>query len=82
MRPARGEPQGGTGDATGATPRAAAYPRRRAPDRAHTYVSAAYAVLAVLVIAYVVVDALGFDWSWLDGRGVDGFELVTGACAS
>ena len=36
-------------------------------------------MLAVLVIAYVVVDALGFDWSWLAGWGVDGFELVTGA---
>ena len=36
-------------------------------------------MLAVLVIAYVVVDALGFDWSWLDGWGIDGFELVTGA---
>ena len=36
-------------------------------------------MFAVLVIAYVVVDALGFDWSWLDGWGVDGFELVTGA---
>ena len=31
------------------------------------------------MIAYVVVDALGFDWSWLDGWGIDGFELVTGA---
>ena len=36
-------------------------------------------MFAVLVIAYVVVDALGFDWSWLDGWGIDGFELVTGA---
>ena len=39
---------------------------------------AAYAVLAVLAIAYVVLDAAGVDWSWLDGWGVDGFEIVTG----
>ena len=35
-------------------------------------------VLTVLVIGYVVVDALGVDWSWLDDWGVDGFEILTG----
>ncbi len=68
-----------SGDDEGASLRAARHPRRRAIDRAHTYVWAAYIVLAALVIGYVVVDALGFDWSWLDGWGVNAFELVTGA---
>ncbi|HUA70291.1 MAG TPA: hypothetical protein VMA96_04400, partial [Solirubrobacteraceae bacterium] len=68
-----------TGDHTGAPLRAALnHPRRRAIDRAHGYVWVAYAVLTVLVIGYVVVDALGFDWSWLDGWGVDAFEVVAG----
>ena len=70
------------GDDTGASLRAAftrqPHPRRRAGDRAHTFVLAAYAVLAALAIGYVVVDAIGVDWSWLDGWGVDGFEIVTG----
>ena len=26
----------------------------------------------------MVLDAAGVDWSWLDGWGVDGFEIVTG----
>ena len=25
-----------------------------------------------------MLDALGVDWSWLDGWGVDGFEIATG----
>jgi diguanylate cyclase (GGDEF)-like protein len=55
------------------------HPRRRAGDRTHPFVLAAYAVLTALVIGYVVVDAIGVDWSWLDGWGVDAFEIVTGA---
>ncbi len=73
------EQQARTGDDTGASLRAALHPpRRRAADRVHKLVWAAYAVLAVLAIAYVVLDAAGVDWSWLDGWGVDGFEIVTG----
>ena len=34
-------------------------------------------MLSLLVVGYVV-DALGVDWSWLDGWGVDAFEIVTG----
>ena len=68
------------GDDMGASLRAAlAPPRRRAFDRSHPFVWGAYAVLTALVIGYVVVDALGVDWSWLDGWGVDAFEVVTGA---
>jgi diguanylate cyclase (GGDEF)-like protein len=67
------------GDDMGASLRAAlAPPRRRAFDRGHPLVWAAYAVLAALAVSYVVVDALGVDWSWLDGWGVDAFEVVTG----
>ena len=67
------------GDDIGASLRAAlAPPRRRAFDRAHPFVWAAYAVLTALVVGYVVVDALGVDWSWLNGWGVDAFEIVTG----
>jgi diguanylate cyclase len=79
MRPAPGERHAVTGDHTGAPLRAARHPRRRAIDGAHTQIWAAYAVLAVLVVGYVVVDALGVDWPWLDGWGVNAFELVTGA---
>ena len=67
-----------TGDETSATLRAALHPRRRPADRAHAVVWAMYAVLAVFAIGYVVVDSLGFEWSWLDGWGVNGFEVVTG----
>ena len=68
-----------TGDDTGASLRAALHPpRRRAADRVHKLVWAAYAVLALLAIGYVVLDAPEFDWSWLDGWGVDGFEIVAG----
>jgi len=72
-----------TGDDRSASIRAALtprpHPRRRAFDRAHPWIWGAYAVLTALVIGYVVVDALGVDWSWLDGWGVDAFEIVTGA---
>jgi diguanylate cyclase len=73
------------GDDIGASLRAALtrrtqpHPHRRARDRTHPFIYAAYAVLAALVLGYVVVDALGVDWSWLDGWGVDAFEIVTGA---
>jgi diguanylate cyclase (GGDEF)-like protein len=78
MTSAPGEPHGVTGDRMGASLRAALPPRRRAIDHTHRYVWAAYAILAVLVIGYVVIDALGVDWSWLDGWGVDAFEIVAG----
>jgi len=55
------------------------HPRRRTADHAHTYVWIAYGVLTLLAIGYVIVDSLGFDWSWLDGWGVNAFEIITGA---
>ena len=32
-----------------------------------------------LAVGYVVVESLGVEWPWLDGWGVDGFEIVAGA---
>jgi len=79
MRPAPGERHAVTGNHTEASLRAALHHRRRAVDRTHTYVWAAFAVLAALVIGYVVIDAFGIEWSWLDSWGVDAFEIATGA---
>ncbi len=79
MTSAPGERHVVTGDHVGATLRVPLRPRRRAIDRAHTHIWVAYAVLAVLVLGYIVVDSLGVDWSWLDGWGVDAFEIVTAA---
>lgn len=78
MVPARETQKTRTGDGTGATLSPAPHPRRRRADRAHTIVWAMYAVLAVFAIGYVVVDSLGFEWSWLEGWGVNGFEIVAG----
>jgi diguanylate cyclase (GGDEF)-like protein len=38
-----------------------------------------YALLVLLAVGYVVVELLGIEWEWLDGWGVNGFEIVVGA---
>jgi diguanylate cyclase len=67
-----------TGDSTGGAVRAVFHPRRRELDRAHPLIQTAYVVLTVLVVAYIVVDSLGYAATWLDGWAVVGFEIVTG----
>ena len=32
-----------------------------------------------LALGYVIVEVLGVEWEWLDGWGVDGFEIVVSA---
>jgi diguanylate cyclase (GGDEF)-like protein len=54
-------------------------PRRRAQDQIPGFVWPMYALLVLLAIGYVVVELLGIEWGWLDGWGVDGFEIVVGA---
>lgn len=53
--------------------------RRRAFDRPRRVVWTIYGLLAALGIAYVVIKLLGVQWPWLDGWGIDAFEIVTGA---
>jgi diguanylate cyclase len=59
--------------------RAALPLRRRARDRMPAFVWPVYAVLALLVSGYVVLELLRVRWAWMDGWGVDGFELAAGA---
>ncbi len=37
-----------------------------------------YALLAALAVGYVIVEVLGIEWEWLDGWGVNVFEIVAG----
>ena len=57
----------------------AAFRRRRAADRTPWLVWPAYAVLAALALGYVIVELMGIEWDWLDGWGVNCFEIVAGA---
>ncbi len=66
-------------DATGARLRAALPPRRRALDRTPAFVWPIFGLLAAFAIVYVVVELLGLEWEWMDGWGVNAFELVAGA---
>jgi diguanylate cyclase (GGDEF)-like protein len=69
-------------DAPPARLRAAPAPRRRELDQIPRFVWPIYVLLAALVVGYVVIELLGIEWSWLDGWGVDGFEIVAGVlCA-
>jgi diguanylate cyclase len=54
-------------------------PRRRAQDRTPGFVWPVYALLVLLAIGYVVVELLGIEWEWLNGWGVNCFEIVVGA---
>jgi diguanylate cyclase (GGDEF)-like protein len=67
-----------TRDHTG-SPFSAAFPRRRSGDRTPAFVWPAYGLLAALAVGYVVIELLGIEWEWLDGWGVNGFEIVVGA---
>ncbi len=57
----------------------AAFARRRSGDRTPAFVGPAYAVLVALAFGYVIVELLGAHWDWLDGWGVNVFEIVVGA---
>ena len=57
----------------------AAFPRRRSGDRTPPLVWPAYALLAALALGYVFVELVGIEWAWLDGWGVNGFEIAAGA---
>jgi diguanylate cyclase (GGDEF)-like protein len=57
----------------------AALPRRRVDDRTPAFVGPAYALLSALALGYVIVALLGVEWDWLDGWGVNIFEIVVGA---
>jgi diguanylate cyclase (GGDEF)-like protein len=81
MAPQTRPQQGLTGDGITARLRAALPQRRRPVDRADSVVWLIYAVLTVLAIGYVAVVMVRpstESWTWLDGWGVDGFEIVAG----
>jgi diguanylate cyclase len=67
-----------TGDHPGSR-LSAAFPRRRSADRTPAFVWPMYALLGALAIGYVIVELLGFEWEWLDGWGVNCFEIAGGA---
>jgi diguanylate cyclase (GGDEF)-like protein len=63
---------------------AGAHTPERLGDRAPAMVGAAYALLGVLLLAYLitlVVRSAGAYTTWLDGWAVDGFEVVVCAIA-
>jgi diguanylate cyclase (GGDEF)-like protein len=61
--------------------RTAVLPRRRRIDQVPRAIWPLYALLGVLATAYVVIQLLGVSWPWVDGWGVDGFEMVAaGLC--
>jgi diguanylate cyclase (GGDEF)-like protein len=61
------------------TPKTLLSPRRRAQDQTPGFVWPVYALLVLLAAGYVVVELVGIEWEWLDGWGVDAFEIVVGA---
>jgi diguanylate cyclase len=65
-------------DDLGARIRAAFPPSRRVHDRTPALIWPLYGVLAVLAAAYVAVELAGANWNWLNGWGVDAFELCAG----
>ena len=71
-----------TGGHTGSRLCAALLPRRRSADRAPAFVWPMYALLAALAVGYVIVEVLGIEWEWLDGWGVNVFEIVAGVLCS
>src|SRR5581483_11272373 len=57
----------------------AAFSRRRSADRTPAFIWPAYALLGALALGYVIVELLGVEWDWLDGWGVNCFEIAVGA---
>jgi diguanylate cyclase len=74
-----GDQRAMTGEHTSSRLGAALPPRRRSGDRTPAFVWPAYALLAALALGYVIVELLGIEWAWLDGWGVNGFEIFVGA---
>ncbi|HTU84359.1 MAG TPA: EAL domain-containing protein [Solirubrobacteraceae bacterium] len=69
------------GDYLGARMRASFPPSRRAQDRTPALIWPLYAVLSALAIGYMVTQLLNLNWDWVNGWGVDGFEIVvSGLC--
>jgi diguanylate cyclase (GGDEF)-like protein len=61
--------------------RAAFPPHRRALDRTPVLVWPLYGLLSLLAAAYVVTQLLNLNWDWVNGWGVDAFEIVvSGLC--
>jgi diguanylate cyclase len=68
-------------DDIGARMRAAFPPNRRALDRTPALLWPLYGVLALLAAGYVVLEIVGVNWDWLNGWGIDAFEIVaSGLC--
>src|SRR5581483_5096146 len=68
-----------TGEHSSSRLGAAFPPRRRADDRTPALVWPAYGLLGALALGYVIVELAGASWGWLDGWGVNAFEIVVGA---
>jgi diguanylate cyclase (GGDEF)-like protein len=67
-----------TGEHIGSRLSAALMPRRRSDNRTPGFVWPVYALLAALALGYVIIELVGIEWDWLDGWGVNGFEIVAG----
>ena len=65
-----------TSDPVSSRLRAAFPPHRRALDRAPSFVWPLYGLLGLLAAAYVVTQLLNLNWDWVNGWGVDAFEVV------
>ena len=66
-------------DAASGTVLRAVFRRRRSGDRTPAFVWLVYGLLAALALGYVIVELMGIEWDWLDGWGVNGFEIAAGA---
>jgi diguanylate cyclase (GGDEF)-like protein len=65
-------------DPSGSRLRAAFPPHRRALDRAPAFIWPLYGLLGLLAAGYIALELANVNWSWLNGWGVDGFEILVG----